>query len=514
MKRILALALCLVMVFALTASMAQGEQKYDQHVSFTASQYSQISEAGDYTHDDVYYKLQEMFNFDWELYALDAASWHDKNTMWITAGTMPDVLFFDFNTTEYYAYAEQELIKALPDGWETTYPNLFKQIQATGIADAIKVNGKTYAIPHVINYLVAPDNFVFTYHNLFYYRLDWAKGLGYDFGVSCTMTEWENYLRDCMAKYNCKGMVTMSGAKNLVRLLMYQFSKGFDKIYKDAATGEYVLGFAQEGTIEGIKHLRKMYEEGLFDAEFYLGADTIEFSLNNSPAVDYWGGAPHPQQIAQWMINNKMVPDLEAAKSIFATVTVTDDNGVYHAANTNANFCFATLFNPELDDVTFDRILAMYDYFATLEGFELSQLGIRGVDWEKDEQGNYTLICPEILDGTYANIREKYPSMYYLYLRNVLSDSAAYIDPMADKFFLQMSNDMYNYRKTQDIVPYDPDYSFHSSDAKSQYSVDWRQEVLTLMLDSSLDIETEVNRFIEENRPLWEPLLNELNEKF
>lgn len=508
---LLALALLLPHCAALADEPAYGP--YDKHVSFTASQYSQITEGGDYTHDEVYYKLQDMFNFDWELYAVDGSAWHEKNTMWITGGTMPDILFFGWNAVEYQQYAEQELIKPLPDGWESKYPNLAAQVEATGIAEAIKVNGKTYGIPHTIIHLVGPKNFVYAMHTLYYYRLDWAKELGYDWGVSCTLDEFTSYLRDCKEKFGSVGMVQSTGT--LLKPLLYQFSKGYNAIYKNEE-GKYVLGFADKGTVEGIQFLRDMYNEGLISKEYYL-SNYNEWYAGKAAVIEYWGGPLHPQDMANNWLAAASEPNaktLDDVKNIIGTVTVTDNNGVYHAAGTQGNFCFGSLFSPDLDDETFDRILAMYDYFATLEGFELTQLGIRGVDWDKDEEGHYTLLCPEILDGTYAVIREKYPSMYYLYLRNVLSDSAAYINSLIDPYWRQMSDDMYEFRCSQDIVPFDADLAFYSSDAANHYSINWNTAVDRLVLDSSLDIETEVARLIEENRFMWEPFINELNEKF
>lgn len=505
--------LALVLVLALSLGSVSAFADYEERVFFTASQMSQITEGGDYTSDAVYKKLDEMFNFEWELYAVDPNSWHEKNTMWINAGTMPDVLFFDWNATEYLNYAENELIKPLPDGWEEKYPNLAAQVEATGIADAIKVDGKTYCVPHIIFYLVAPEDFVYTYHNLYYYRLDWAKELGYNWEATCTLQEWENYLRDCKEKYGSIGMTQYAG--QLLRPLMYQFNKGYDTIYKNDE-GEYVLGFAQEGTVEGIEYLRKLYQEGLISTEYYLNNGN-EFYLGNSACYDYWGGPGHPQLVAQTFLdstNDESLKTLEDMKSIVGTVTVTDNEGVYHSAGTSANFCFASLFSPDLDDVTFDRILAIYDYLATLEGFELAHLGIEGVDFQRNEDGTYTQLCPEILDGTYNNIRQKYPSMYYLMLRNVLADSSEFVNPTSDPFWVNHSNRMFAFRAASDIIPYDTDYAFYNSEAKARYSNVWRAAVDQIVLDPTLDVKTEVERIIEENRPIWEPLLEELNETF
>ena len=55
---------------------------------------------------------------------------------------------------------------------------------------------------------------------------------------------------------------------------------------------------------------------------------------------------------------------------------------------------------------------------------------------------------------------------------------------------------------------------FFTSEAKSQYSVSIDDEIMRLILDSSVDIDTEWAKFIEDNRALWEPVVNDLNAAF
>ena len=63
-------------------------------------------------------------------------------------------------------------------------------------------------------------------------------------------------------------------------------------------------------------------------------------------------------------------------------------------------------------------------------------------------------------------------------------------------------------------IPLDVDYMFFTSEAKSQYSVSIDDEIMRLILDSSVDIDTEWAKFIEDNRALWEPVVNDLNAAF
>lgn len=64
------------------------------------------------------------------------------------------------------------------------------------------------------------------------------------------------------------------------------------------------------------------------------------------------------------------------------------------------------------------------------------------------------------------------------------------------------------------VIPYDYDYAYYSSDAKSVYSVDVASKIAELMVASDLDIDSAWQAFIDENEGMWKPLLDELNAEF
>ena len=508
MKRILVLTICLAMLLSTASALAD-------KVSFTASQMSQIVEGGDYTHDDVFYTLSDMFNFTYTLYPVDYAVWHEKNTLWITSGQMPNMVFYNFNFIEYSQYVEQELIGALPDGWEAKYPNLAALVEATGIADKIKVDGKTYCVPSIIFWAFAPVSVPIP-HDIVYYRYDWAQQLGYDWpeGVA-TISEFQSFLKDAIdAKLDGKEVTkAWTGASDgygpLMNSIINLYSPDFSSFYKQ--DGKYVWGPTQPGVVEGISRMRDLYQKGLVDPEFYLNQPGDSFYSGTAAAFSYGHTADHTNAIAMtWLKMNGTDPYEHVH-----TLTLTDDEGKYTTAMPSSNFWSATLFSPDNTPEQWDAMLSLYDYLATVEGQELVGLGIKGVDWDKNEDGTYKILREANEDGTYPLIKQVYPSCSFWMLRDVLPDSFAFVDPARDLRFTQLAIDAYKWRlENGTFRPYDPDYAFYVSDAKSQYGLQIREEIVRIVVDPSLDVETAWNTYIETNRPIWEPLLNELNENF
>lgn len=109
---------------------------------------------------------------------------------------------FDYPT--YMSYIEQNLVRALPDGWETDYPNLYHMVQKTGLAEYINVDGKTYGIPHATFCNFAEMEKIVN-HVSIYYRADWLKELGMEpWGPSVSISEFAEYLRGMHCARFCR----------------------------------------------------------------------------------------------------------------------------------------------------------------------------------------------------------------------------------------------------------------------------------------------------------------------
>jgi len=73
---------------------------------------------------------------------------------------------------------------------------------------------------------------------------------------------------------------------------------------------------------------------------------------------------------------------------------------------------------------------------------------------------------------------------------------------------------MYEIKSAGLITPYDYDYKFFTSQAKSEYSVDIAAEIIALVVDDSLDIDTVWADFITQNAGMVDPLIKDLNAAF
>lgn len=108
-----------------------------------------------------------------------------------------------------------------------------------------------------------------------------------------------------------------------------------------------------------------------------------------------------------------------------------------------------------------------------------------------------------------------YSSCYFWYIFTVLADDFTFVDPTLDAYIRETVIALYKARAEHGAyMPLDVDYMFFTSEAKSQYSVSIDDEIMRLILDSSVDIDTEWAKFIEDNRALWEPVVNDLNAAF
>ena len=512
MKKYLAILLAALLAFSAFGAIAEGD--YSEHVSFTGSGLAELSDDGDYTSDAVYQYMTDKFNFDYELYALTWANWSEKNRIWISTNDMPDFTFWDINYSEYLDYIDQGLIRALPDGWEERFPNLKSAVDATGIGEKIKVDGKTYMIPKVTFFAFIDFDASVSTQGLFY-RKDWLEQLGMEpFGTSVTMDQVIAFAKaaieaDLAGTGNTIGIT--SDTVKLTNEIMNLNSVGYDQFVKK--DGKYVWGPTMDSVVDSIEYYRELYQSGIFDPDFYL--------YNSKEHRNVFTAGNAAMMLCEGSVDNVVsrINEFGAANEgdpydKIGFTTILGSDGKWHGM-ASGNFWAASIFNPELDDVTMERILAIFDFLCTKEGQELVSLGIKDKDWTVDESGNYVLLREKDADGNYPHIKTVYPSICFWFTLVVLPDAFAFDNPGNDMRARQTVLDMYDTKLSgQGYIPFDADYKFYTSDAKATYSVDVNSEIVRLVLDGDANIAEEWAKFIEKNSGMWKPLLDELNENF
>lgn len=506
MKRIFALLLTLTMVCSLTSALAADTLA---PVSFTATYY-QSAQA---QKDAVYDYFCDKFNVDIDMIGVSPDSLNETNNIMIPAGTMYDWMLWDFNYTTYASYVDQGLLKPLPQGWEEKYPNLFGAMQVNGILEKLYIDGQVYAIPKTIYYNFAKGDTAL-WHMMLYYRTDWLETLGMEpWGDTVTISQVMDFCKAAVEKDMAGNgnTIGLCGSTNhLTTLLMQMYNGYFDTF--TAVDGKYVWGPTLDKTVDGIANIKKLYSEKLLDPDFYLATRDAAQNLfcSGMAACNYTNGTV--SNFTSILKNAKAAGIADAEKNI-RSVVVTDDQGVWRGAETS-NYWLASIFSPSLDDAKFDRILSLIDYLFTEEAELIINMGLEGVDWEKDGNGGYKIL----MESSYANVREKYPSCWFWRFMALCPDEFSLVNPAENQAVQQAVNAAYEARTLSaaknGYVKLDYNVNFLGTQSKADYSVNIVDEVVRIAVDEKItqeNIAKEWNSFIENYRQIWQPVADDLN---
>ncbi len=387
-----------------------------------------------WTNDDYYKYITDKLNIDIEFKSLSKSSMGEKARIWISSGSMPDVTFADFMMEEYVKYGEQGVVKALPQDWETKYPNLAFSMSMTGILDAVKEagNGEVYGLicpmDHYIKYIkdfrqaykdgknmremMGESEYIYIDTYGFAYRKDWAKQLGIKTDY---IMEYEDFL-DMIRKFKEADLGGV-GEQNTVGLaidhteapnfFITAFNSNYKFFHKDE-TGKYVYGLLEDSTAEGVKEYAEAYREGILSPGFY----TQKAQDLNSLFCSQRSGVIFPKASVAALRTLKTEfakanPELNAEDCIDVCWVLSPDGKVH--GREASNYYRGYYFNPEISDAKLDRILSLADYVSSEEGGPQVRLGVPDVDYVV-ENGEYKVIREKNSSGAYDTLDKKYPS--------------------------------------------------------------------------------------------------------
>ncbi len=504
MKKALSVLLILMMVLVSLPAMAE----YDKHINFSAT----YVDRGSTKVDAMYEFFCNQFNVDIEMIPIAWSALNDTNSVMIMGGTMYDWMMITWDYNTFLSYVDQELIKPLPENFEETYPNIARAFTASGVGDYLYVDGRAYGTPMPIFFNFSSNDYALQMLSGFY-RVDWAKELGFEFGDSVTITEFEAYLKACVEN-------DMAGNGQTIGLTCHHSSAAsvYLSLTNEAygtfvdADGEYVWGPTMEGTVEGIQRMKAAYNAGLIDPDYYsldsfeaqnkLAAGLAAAGFNTGTAANY-----------RIILDAATAAGIENAEEVIKPIVITDDEGVWRGPEVK-NFWCINIFRPDLDDETYTRMLEMIDYLYSAEAEEVINMGIKGVDWDVDADGYYVSHLP----AEFSNIRQKYPSGWFWRDATICLDEFDLVNPTYSKTLIDTINAMYNYRyqsaEKNGYLALDNHVAYQSSEARSNYSVNIDSEVTRIVCDSDIkmeDVGAEWAKFIKTYEGMWKPVVDDLN---
>lgn len=499
---------------------AASENKYEKKLTITTAAPGLV-EGMDYNNVDEMSKfIQSKFNVDMKITPIGWDVFGEKNRVWINSGDMPDFTMWGFNFSDYKNYAEQGLIKALPDDFDTKYPTLALVVKKTGVADPLRerFGGKLYMIPKII-FFHAPTS-VPVPHDSLYYRKDWADKLGIKLGPIATQEEILNMAREFKVKDpggNGEGKTIGLGIGKLMLPIFFvaPFNPNAATFNADQqfvkVDGKYVWAPAQESTLEGLKLYKKAYDEGLIDKDFFAKQDWAElddFYVGKNGMIYICGTGACAQTYYDSFANAN--PGKDPVECI-DLVAVGDGDKKFHSVQPG-NFWTGSVFNPHLDDEKFDRILAMMDWSCTDEGQALIRMGFEGKDYTKDGD-KITITRPKNDKGNFKGMRELYPSYDFWYMFVILGDDFSLRDPAINPKLLGRIKTLFKEKEANGVlIPRDYDMMFFSAPNYNKTKFKLQDEYAKIVVKGG-DIEANWRAWVKEKEPQINEVLKEINEK-
>ncbi len=464
MKKIVvwALVITLALSLALAGCGKQTSSGTDEKVTITVA----FPNADESWKEDAYYRyICDKMNVEFEFETLSSNSSTEKARIWISSGTMPDVVYTNaFRMDEYLKYAEQDMIKTLPDNWEKDYPNVSFAMEMTGILDALKAgsgdNSVSVLLRPMDHYRYFIDDFRTAFENGedlaemmgkneylyidtygFAYRKDWAKQLGIETDYIMDFDAFMDMLRK-FKEADLGGV----GEKNTVGLavdyteapqvFMIPFNSSYKQFTKNE-NGEYECGLLSDSNIEGVKAYAEAFRTGILAPDFY----TQKSSDLNALFCSERSGAIFPRANVSQL--RTLCSDFEKsnpgkkAEDCIGVCWLRSPDGTVHGWE-SSNYYGAYYFNPELSDEKMARLLKLADYVSSEEGSPQIKLGIPGVDYKKEGDEYINLREPNA-DGKLESLDKKYPSYkFFSYFLHAFYDHSVDTNPYAMNEFVTL----------------------------------------------------------------------------
>ncbi|MFC5402773.1 extracellular solute-binding protein [Cohnella soli] len=418
-------------------------------------------------------------------------TWDDytqKIQVWAASDQLPDVFAIDAITSpNLTSWITQGVVHELPADL-SPYPELAK-LFATPDFQSYRfplgdTNGKFYSIPRP-NFRDANMNA--NSHGIIV-RKDWMANVGITKAPE-TMDEFIALMKAFVEKDPDK-----NGKKDTIGLTAYSPSWLADlfgayepglmggKSVWVRGDGKWVPAFSTARATEGVKAIKALYDAGGLDKDFATiksGEATDKFAsgLAGAYAHDTTPGTLRTLKTKYEELN----PDKKFEDAFMILPPIKNVDGNFYRFY-DSGIWSESYINAKADDKKVDRILRLFDYIFSEEGFNLLHFGIEGVDYEKKD-GQISMIDQKDADGKPLVLMNKYPFMKASYLTEWSGTSIA-TNPLIPQTLRDMSEANFQWMM-QNAKPVDTDLRLNFIDypsrtkAVEQFDVDLVKAVLS-----------------------------------
>jgi putative aldouronate transport system substrate-binding protein len=345
-----------------------------------------------------------------------------------------------------------------------------------------------------------------------YYRKDWAKSVGITVGETVTDDQIAELAKAFMEKDpggNGAGKTVGFTAvpANVNHTFVQVYNTFFDQFHK--VDGKYVWGGFEPSTLEGIKNLKKYYDMGFIDKDYFTFKSKEHYDKFDSGLAGMFVDGAGAQNVNERFVAfARSNPNIKASDAIGLATVVGPDNKFH--GQSYMNYWAGLIFNPKIEDKKLDRILNILDYICTEQGQRLIFAGIEGRDYTMNGD-QITITREKDKDGNFKYIGDLYPSYNFFFTKAVLPDDWSSRDPSLPAEARDTAVNMFLVKEqNMDLTPLDYDALLFAGEKKLKFSVNL-SDVITNMILSDKDIDSQWNEFVAQNQDAVNGVVEEMN---
>lgn len=495
----------------------EAESMYESHLDISIA-YWQIDNALEGKGEDAVLKqIEQKFNVTIVPKNITWDDYYNRITLWAETGQLPDLFVGAFRTNEvYYSWVKNGLLYEIPEDL-SQYPNLEKYMDSPE-AETCLVDGKRYCIFRQ----TYSEQVETVKDRTICYRWDLAR----EAGITKEPENWDEFremiqaiIREDPDGQGIGGLTARGCAMLVGPMLTYSVPLG--------STGGSIFYWVQEGdryvpalfagdalgsdAMATWQLVRDMYEEGTIEPDITMvtvSQAEEKFLTGKSAAICVDGGIGNTrtyENIIQYWEAEHESSFLEDVRFLKQMPSVTGEtyfpmwDYAWSESYVNAN----------VTEEKFQRILAIYDYLLSEEGTLLSNFGIEGVTYRKDETGKVQRLTEEFPSDIYPSI-ELFASLVCWNYGNQKADIYPQTVP---EEYVQVDVMRVEEARTCSVPQYDYDYTRVFYQMGDPFSIDINNIFLEMMI-SEEPVETVWQKIIQEymDRGLLE-IIEEVNER-
>jgi hypothetical protein len=176
--------------------------------------------------------------------------------------------------------------------------------------------------------------------------------------------------------------------------------------------GQFIPSFLSPEFEQVVVTYRQLYETGALDPNFHTKKTNdalYDFARGKLGVLEHkLSPAAISEVEMQWnAFQGESLPFADAVT--YLRIFPAPDDIIY--SNSSLRFWSESMFSSNVDDEKMERILALYDYLISEEGFMLTRYGMKGLDYEIDENGNYICLLDTSAGSLNALLTQRYPAL-------------------------------------------------------------------------------------------------------